>query len=48
VRELVADHLELADRLAELRPLLRVAQRASNAACATPTARAAVWMRAIS
>src|SRR3954467_9278285 len=27
VRELVADYLELADRLAELRPLLRIAQR---------------------
>jgi len=27
VRQLVADHLELADRLAELRPLLRVAER---------------------
>ena len=45
-RELVGDAREIDQRLAELHALLGVAQPSSNAHCATPTARAAVWMRA--
>ena len=45
-RQLVGDAREMDDRLAELHALLGVAQASSNAHWATPTARAAVWMRA--
>jgi hypothetical protein len=46
-RQLVGDAREFDQRLAELLAVLGILHATSSAFCATPMARAAVWMRAL-